>query len=115
MGAPRHILETALYADDLDAAERFYGNLLGLERVTRAGDRHVFFRCGDGMLLVFNASESVKPPANPATAIRCLPEATQAAPLMRCRMERDTAARLTTGIPGSMPYRSHSARCQRCK
>ena len=65
MGAPRHILETALYADDLDAAERFYGSLLGLETVTRAGDRHVFFRCGDGMLLIFNAAQSAKPPSKP--------------------------------------------------
>lgn len=69
MTAPRHILETALYADDLDAAERFYGDLLGLEKVTRAGERHVFFRCGNGMLLIFNATESVKPPSNPAMPV----------------------------------------------
>ncbi len=52
--APRRLLETALYAADLDAAETFYGGLLGLERVSRAGDRHVFYRCGQGMLLIFN-------------------------------------------------------------
>ncbi|MEM9104321.1 MAG: VOC family protein [Pseudomonadota bacterium] len=69
MISPRHILETALYANDLDAAERFYGDLLGLEKVTRAGDRHVFFRCGDGMLLVFNSDESIKPPSNPAMPV----------------------------------------------
>ena len=66
MKAPQHILETALYADDLDAAERFFGGLLGLEKVTRIGNRHVFFRCGQGMLLIFNPDESVKPPNNPA-------------------------------------------------
>jgi catechol 2,3-dioxygenase-like lactoylglutathione lyase family enzyme len=48
------ILEAALYADDLDRAEAFYGTVLGLERITRAGNRHVFFRCGDGVLLIFN-------------------------------------------------------------
>ena len=69
MKTPRHILETALYAEDLDAAERFYGNLLGLEKVTRAANRHVFFRCGRGMLLIFNPAESVKPPANPAMPV----------------------------------------------
>ena len=58
---PTAILETALYATDLDAAERFYGGVLGLERVTRAGDRHVFFRCGGAMLLVFNPAETLKP------------------------------------------------------
>ncbi|RVO64473.1 VOC family protein [Sinorhizobium meliloti] len=57
------ILETALYADDLDQAEAFYGTVLGLETITRAGSRHVFFRCGDGVLLIFNPAETVKPPA----------------------------------------------------
>jgi catechol 2,3-dioxygenase-like lactoylglutathione lyase family enzyme len=51
---PPHLLETALYAVDLDAAERFYGGVLGLARIARQGERHVFFRCGPGVLLVFN-------------------------------------------------------------
>jgi len=62
---PRRLLESALYAADLDAAERFYGGLLGLERIARVGKRHVFFRCGPGLLLVFNPEETVKPPTNP--------------------------------------------------
>ncbi|CDN52374.1 Glyoxalase family protein [Neorhizobium galegae bv. officinalis bv. officinalis str. HAMBI 1141] len=61
------ILETALYADDLDAAEAFYGGILGLEKVLRAGTRHVFFRCGPGILLIFNPAETIKPP--PADAL----------------------------------------------
>lgn len=60
---PSGILESALYAEDLDAAEAFYGETLGLERISRVGDRHVFFRCGDGVLLLFNPAETVKPPA----------------------------------------------------
>ncbi|UWQ30553.1 VOC family protein [Leisingera sp. M527] len=63
--APKAILETALYADDLDAAEEFYGRILGLERIQRIGDRHVFFRCGTSVLLIFNAQETIKPPGNP--------------------------------------------------
>jgi catechol 2,3-dioxygenase-like lactoylglutathione lyase family enzyme len=63
------ILETSLYAADLDAAERFYGEVLGLERVVRAGDRHVFFRCDRAMLLVFNPAESCKPPADGALPV----------------------------------------------
>jgi len=55
------ILETALYAEDLDAAETFYGGVLGLEKILRAGNRHVFFRCGQGILLIFNPAETVKP------------------------------------------------------
>lgn len=62
---PTAILETALYAGDLDAAEGFYGDLLGLERVTRAGDRHVFFRCGSQILLLFNPEQTALPSTNP--------------------------------------------------
>jgi catechol 2,3-dioxygenase-like lactoylglutathione lyase family enzyme len=57
------ILETVLYADDLDAAEGFYAGTLGLERIARAASRHVFFRCGDQVLLIFNPAETVKPPS----------------------------------------------------
>ncbi|MCJ8149126.1 VOC family protein [Shinella sedimenti] len=56
------ILETALYADDLDAAEAFYGELLGLQKITRQANRHVFFRCGPGVLLIFNPQETIEPP-----------------------------------------------------
>jgi catechol 2,3-dioxygenase-like lactoylglutathione lyase family enzyme len=48
------VLETCLYVDDLDAAERFYTNVLALEVESRANDRHVFFRCGNAMFLLFN-------------------------------------------------------------
>ena len=60
---PTGILETALYAEDLDAAEAFYRDVLGLERLSRVGDRHVFFRCGGGVLLIFNPAETATPPA----------------------------------------------------
>ena len=68
---PGGILETAIYAEDLSAAEIFYGGLLGLEKVVAAPGRHVFFRCGAGMLLVFNpnttaaASQSAELPVPP--------------------------------------------------
>lgn len=55
------ILETALYAADLDAAEAFYGGVLGLEKVTRQANRHIFYRCGPGILLIFNPAETAKP------------------------------------------------------
>jgi catechol 2,3-dioxygenase-like lactoylglutathione lyase family enzyme len=47
------VLETILYVDDLDAAERFYGEVLGLELDSRKDGLFGFFRCGDGMLLLF--------------------------------------------------------------
>lgn len=50
----KRIIETCLYVDDLDQAVAFYGDVLGLPLVSRVAGRHVFFRCGDGMLLLFN-------------------------------------------------------------
>ena len=63
---PSAILETILYAGNLDAAEAFYSDVLGLERTARVGDRHAFFLCGDQMLLIFNPGLTLKPPS-PAT------------------------------------------------
>jgi catechol 2,3-dioxygenase-like lactoylglutathione lyase family enzyme len=51
---PRGVMETVLYVDDLDAAERFYTEVLGMEVIARDRRRHVFFRCGRGVFLVFN-------------------------------------------------------------
>ena len=48
------VLETCLYASDLEAAERFYAGVLGLTVDSRVPERHVFFRCGAAMLLVFD-------------------------------------------------------------
>lgn len=56
--APAGILETVLYAADLDAARAFYGGVLGLPVVTSEAGRHVFFRCGNQMLLVFNPDQT---------------------------------------------------------
>lgn len=50
----REVLEVCLYARDLDAAEAFYGGVLGLERITGVEGRHVFFRCGARVVLVFH-------------------------------------------------------------
>ena len=55
---PRLILETSLYADDLAAAKQFYDEVLGLDVVLRTGGNHVTFRCGPGVLHVFDPSSS---------------------------------------------------------
>jgi catechol 2,3-dioxygenase-like lactoylglutathione lyase family enzyme len=57
----RRVLETALYVDDLDRAKAFYRDVLGLPFHSESPDRHVFFRCGEGMLLLFRAEETEKP------------------------------------------------------
>lgn len=59
------LLEAALYAEDLDAAETFYGEVLGLEKISRVDDRHVFFRIGDMVLLIFNPARTLAGGSNP--------------------------------------------------
>ena len=49
------VIETAIYVDDLDAAEDFYSRILGLTVIARESGRHVFFQVGDShVLLAFN-------------------------------------------------------------
>lgn len=56
-----HVLETCLYVNDLEAAERFYTRVLGLAPREKHTPRHLFFRCGERMLLLFNPDESELP------------------------------------------------------
>jgi catechol 2,3-dioxygenase-like lactoylglutathione lyase family enzyme len=58
---PLGILETAIYARDLEAARRFYQDVFGLVLVTRDPGRHVFFRCGTSVLLIFDPAATVVP------------------------------------------------------
>lgn len=62
---PAAILESALYAEDLGAAEAFYTGVMGLEVLAKVPGRHVFFRVGAGVLLIFDprATETVHPGA----------------------------------------------------
>ncbi|MGB3645104.1 MAG: VOC family protein [Mesorhizobium sp.] len=60
---PSAILESALYVTDLGAAETFYAEVLGLEKIAAVKDRHAFFKCGSGVLLLFNAEATRQPPA----------------------------------------------------
>ena len=87
---PGAILETALYARDLDAAETFYGGLLGLARIQRVGDRHVFFRAGTGVLLIFNPEESAIATDNPRLPVP--PHGARGPGHMAFAMDRDAIA-----------------------
>ncbi|MFO0845581.1 MAG: VOC family protein [Gemmataceae bacterium] len=65
------VVETAVYADDLDAALGFYRDVLGLEPTTHDPDRHVFFRVGPAsMLLVFRPEATLKGDLLPAHGAR---------------------------------------------
>jgi catechol 2,3-dioxygenase-like lactoylglutathione lyase family enzyme len=54
----RGVLESVLYCEDLEPNERFYSDVLGLERIASREGRHVFFRCGDGVVLLFEPERS---------------------------------------------------------
>jgi catechol 2,3-dioxygenase-like lactoylglutathione lyase family enzyme len=57
MNATR-VLETALYAPDLDLAERFYTRVFGLETITRFPPRGIALRCGNSALLIFDPAHT---------------------------------------------------------
>jgi catechol 2,3-dioxygenase-like lactoylglutathione lyase family enzyme len=61
--APLSVLETVLYAHDLVAIEDFYRRALGLEPFSAVADRHIFYRCGNQMLLIFNPNNTRNSPA----------------------------------------------------
>lgn len=57
-GTPSAILETVVYCEDLAAARQFYEQVVGLQLVSDEPDRHLFFRVGKSMLLVFNPNQT---------------------------------------------------------
>ncbi|MEO3413971.1 VOC family protein [Roseovarius sp. CAU 1744] len=63
--APSAALEAALYVDDLAAAEHFYGTILGLETVARVAERHIFYRVGNTILLIFDPTVTIIGSDNP--------------------------------------------------
>ena len=54
----RGVIETTMCCRDLGAAEAFYTEILGLEVFAKDEGRHLFFRCGNGMLLLFNPDDT---------------------------------------------------------
>lgn len=73
--SPAGILETVLYAEDLDATEVFYRDVLGLQPFVSVAGRHLFYRCGDQVLLIFNPEATRVPP--PAGALPVPPHGAQ--------------------------------------
>ncbi len=48
------VLESCLYGRNLDAMAQFYSNILKLQLFSKEPGRHIFYRCGKGMYLIFN-------------------------------------------------------------
>jgi catechol 2,3-dioxygenase-like lactoylglutathione lyase family enzyme len=64
------VVETAIYVDDLDRAEAFYRDVLGLHVIGKEAGRHVFFRVGEGVLLAFNPEATLRGDVLPSHGAR---------------------------------------------
>ena len=60
------VLETILYVDDLEAAETFYRDVLGLALYSKKEGIFVFFKGEDGMILLFDPDAASKNTSIPA-------------------------------------------------
>ncbi len=54
------VLETVLYYKDAERTERFYAGVLGLRLLDKEPGRSLFFRLGDGVVLLFKAEETLQ-------------------------------------------------------
>lgn len=52
------VLEASLYVDNLDAAAKFYEGILQLEQILSVEGRHIFYRCGETVVLLFIADKT---------------------------------------------------------
>lgn len=66
---PDGILETVLYAPDLDATEAFWRDVLGVEPFSKLEGRQLFYRCGNQVLLIFNPEATRVPPKEGALPV----------------------------------------------
>ena len=67
MSAIQAVVETGIYVTDLDQAEAFYHQILGLPVIAREAGRHVFFRVGAAsVLLAFRAATTLQGDPLPA-------------------------------------------------
>jgi catechol 2,3-dioxygenase-like lactoylglutathione lyase family enzyme len=64
-----HVLETALYADDLERAARFYAEVLGLRRLFVDARLQAFAVGGRSVLLVFRRGSSLETTCLPGGTI----------------------------------------------
>ncbi|HLK14831.1 MAG TPA: VOC family protein [Fimbriimonadaceae bacterium] len=53
-----HVLESVLYAEDLEAARTFYTGLLGMPEISYDPARDLFLRCDHSVLIIFKASKT---------------------------------------------------------
>lgn len=60
------VLETVLYFEDQDRAERFYTDVLGMRLISKQPDYWLFFRAGNSVFLLFDATTTARGEGLPA-------------------------------------------------
>jgi catechol 2,3-dioxygenase-like lactoylglutathione lyase family enzyme len=55
-----HIKETGIYVKDLAKAREFYKEVLGLEPFIEKLERHLFYKIGDTILIIFNPDATME-------------------------------------------------------
>lgn len=70
MNEIHRVIELGVYVDDLDAGERFYRDVLGLQLIAREEGRHVFFAAGNSVVLLFQPDSTLKGDILPAHGAR---------------------------------------------
>ncbi|MDQ4149789.1 MAG: VOC family protein [Actinomycetota bacterium] len=60
------VLETVLYFSFEDETRRFYEEVMGMHLIGQARGRHLFFRAGSSVFLLFNAEATKKGTSLPA-------------------------------------------------
>ncbi|MFO0946757.1 MAG: VOC family protein [Planctomycetota bacterium] len=70
MPVTEQLVEFGVYVDDLDESETFYRDVLGLELIAKLPGRHVFFKLGNTVLLLFLADSTLKGDHLPAHGAR---------------------------------------------
>jgi catechol 2,3-dioxygenase-like lactoylglutathione lyase family enzyme len=63
------VLETVLYCGDIESSAAFYRDVLGLRPHAPPSERHAFFHCGTGMLLLFNPALTAQAGVVPSLAV----------------------------------------------
>ena len=54
------IIETCIYGENLEEMEKFYREVFGLKVYSKKENAFVFFKCENGMLLIFNPKYTSK-------------------------------------------------------
>ena len=106
---PAGILETVLYAKDLAATETFYRDVLGLEPFVRAAGRHLFYRCGNQVLLIFNPEATSVPPAPGALPVPPHGMKGEGHVCFRASADRDRCLEIAPASPRASPSRPTSS------